>query len=192
MEITKRKDILKLEGFKEKSAQNLLESIEKSKKQDLSRFIYGLGIRHVGKYVAQLLASMYSSIDKLSKASEEELKEIDGLGEKSAEAIATFFTLEENTKMIERLKNIGVETKKVKKENLPLAGKKFVFTGGLSTMSSPEASDKIKQKGGIVASSVGKDINYVVVGDKPGSKLEKAKKFGLKIIDEEEFKKLVL
>jgi len=186
----KKEDILKLEGFKEKSAQNLLDSIEKSKQQDLSRLIYGLGIRHVGKYAAQLLASKYSSIDELAKALEEELKEIDGLGDKSAESIVTFFATEENQKLIERLKDIGVKTKQERKGWLPLQGKKFVFTGGLS-ISRPEASDLIKQKGGIVASSVGKDIDYVVVGENPGSKYNKAKKLNLKIINEEEFKKIV-
>jgi DNA ligase (NAD+) len=187
----KKEDILKLEGFKEKSAQNLLDSIEKSKKQDLSRLIYGLGIRHVGKYASQLLATKYSSIDELSKADEEELREIDGLGDKSAEAIATFFATEENINLIERLKQIGVKTKEIKKEGLPLQGKKFVFTGGLSTLSRPEASDLIKQKGGIVASSVGKDIDYVILGNKPGTKYDKAKKLNLNMIDEDEFKKLV-
>ncbi len=187
----KKEDILKLEGFKDKSAQNLLDSIEKSKKQDLSRFIYGLGIRHVGKYAAQLLASKYNSIDELAKAEEEELKEIDGLGEKSAEAIVTFFATDENIKLIERLKDIGVKTKEVKKEGLPLENKKFVFTGGLTTFTRPEASDLIKQKGGLVASSVSKDIDYVVIGDKPGSKYKKAKKLNLTIINENEFKKLI-
>ncbi len=187
----KKEDVLKLEGFKEKSAQNLLDSIEKSKKQDLSRFIYGLGIRHVGKYAAQLLASKYNSIDELANASEEELKEIDGLGGKTAGAIATFFATDENTKLIEKLKDIGVKTKEIRKKNLPLQGKKFVFTGGLTTFSRPDASDLIKKKGGIVASSVSKDISYVVVGDKPGSKFGKAKKLGLVTISEEEFKELV-
>jgi len=187
----KKEDVLKLEGFKDKSAQNLLDSIEKSKKQDLSRFIYGLGIRHVGKYAAQLLASKYNSIDELGKASAEELKEIDGLGDKSAESIATFFATEKNTKLIEKLKDIGVKTKEIRKENLPLQGKKFVFTGGLTTLSRPEASDLVKQKGGIVASGISKDISYVVVGDNPGSKYEKAKKLALEIISEEEFKELV-
>ena len=187
----KKEDILKLEGFKEKSAQNLLDSIEKSKKQDLSRLIYGLGIRHVGKYAAQLLASKYNSIDELAKASPEDLEEIDGLGDKSAEAIATFFATEENTKLIERLKDIGVKTKEVRKGNLPLQGKKFVFTGGLITLTRPDASDQVKQKGGIVASSISKDIDYVVVGEKPGSKFDKAKKLNLAIINEDEFKELV-
>jgi DNA ligase (NAD+) len=184
-------DILKLEGFKEKSAQNLLDSIEKSKNQDLSRLIYGLGIRHVGKYAAQLLASKYSSIDELAKASEDELKEIDGLGDKSAESIATFFATDENINLLNRLKDIGVKTKKISKDNLTLQSKKFVFTGSLATLTRPEASDLIKQKGGIVATSVSKDIDYVIVGDKPGSKYEKAKKMKLKIINEDEFKDIV-
>ena len=187
----KKEDILRLEGFKEKSVQNLLDSIEKSKQQDLSRLIYGLGIRHVGKYAAQLLANRYNSIDELAKATEEELKEIDGLGDKSAESIATFFTTDENTKLIEKLKTIGVKTKEIKKEGLLFSGKKFVFTGGLTSLTRPEASDLIKQKGGIVANSISKDVDYVVAGEKPGSKYKKAKKIGLKIISEEEFEKLV-
>jgi DNA ligase (NAD+) len=187
----KKEDILKLEGFKDKSAENLLNSIEKSKQQDLSRLIYGLGMRHVGKYASQILARKYTSIDELAKADEEELKQIDGLGNKSAEAIVTFFTTEENTALIKKLKDIGVKTKTEKKLNLKLQDKKFVFTGGLSTLSRPEASDLIKQKGGIVANSVSKDIDYVILGDKPGTKLEKAKKLNLKIINEKEFKKLV-
>jgi DNA ligase (NAD+) len=188
----KKESIEKLEGFKDKSAQNLIDSIEKSKNQDLSRFIYGLGIRHVGKYAVQLLAVKYNSIDELANANEEELKEIDGLGEKSAEAIVTFFATDENTKLIERLKDIGVKTKEIKKEGLHLQGKKFVFTGGLETLTRPQASDYVKQNGGSIASSVSKDVDYVVVGDKPGSKFDKAKKLGLTTINEKEFKKLVL
>ncbi|MCJ7570316.1 MAG: NAD-dependent DNA ligase LigA [Candidatus Thermoplasmatota archaeon] len=187
----RKEDILKLEGFKDKSAENLLESIERSKKQDLSRLIYGLGIRHVGKYASQILARKYTSIDELAKTTEEELKQIDGLGDKSAEAIVTFFATEENIALIKKLKDIGVKTKAEKKQNLKLQNKKFVFTGGLSTISRPEASDLIKQKGGIIASSISKDIDYVILGDKPGSNLDKAKKLNLKIIDEDEFKKLV-
>jgi len=189
--LLKKEDILTLEGFKEKSAQNLLDAIENSKQQDLSRLIYGLGIRHVGKYAAQILASKFNSIDELAKVSPEALKEIDGLGDKTAEAIGDFFATEENIKLISRLKDIGVKTKEEKRDNLPLSGKKFVFTGGLSTLTRPEASDLIKQKGGIIASSVGKDIDYVILGGEPGSKYEKAKKLGLKIINEKEFKDLV-
>ena len=109
----------------------------------------------------------------------------------STEAIATFFATEENIKLINCLKDIGIKTKEIRKEGLPLQGKKFVFTGGLTTLSRPEASDLIKQKGRIIASSVSKDIDYVIVGDKPGSKYDKAKKLNLTIINEDDFKKLV-
>jgi DNA ligase (NAD+) len=188
----KKEDILTLEGFKEKSAQNLLDSIKESKNQSLSRLIYGLGIRHVGKYAAQLLASQYNSIDKLAKIDIEELKEIHGLGDKTAEAIGTFFATEENIELINKLKNIGIKTHEVvRTEDMPLKGKKFVFTGGLQSLSRPDASDFVKQKGGIVSSSVSKDTDYVIVGEKPGSKYEKAKKIGLTTLNEEEFRKLV-
>ncbi len=188
----KKEDILTLEGFKEKSAQNLLDSIKKSKNQSLSRLIYGLGIRHVGKYAAQLLASQYNSIDKLAKIDIEELKEIHGLGDKTAEAIGTFFATEENIELINKLKNIGIKTHEVVRTgDMPLKGKKFVFTGGLQSLSRPDASDVVKQKGGIVSSSASRDTDYVIVGEKPGSKYEKAKKLGLTILNEEEFKKLV-
>jgi len=185
-------DILTLEGFKEKSAQNLLDSIEKSKSQSLSRLIYGLGIRHVGKYAAQLLAAKYPSLDLLSKANVEELKDIYGLGEKTAEAIGTFFATEENRELIRKLKDVGVKIKEeVKEEDLLLKGKKFVFTGGLQTLTRPKASDIVKEKGGIVTSSVGKDLDFIVVGEKPGSKYGKAKKLGVTILNEEEFKEFV-
>ena len=182
----KKEDILKLEGFKEKSANNLLESIEKSKNQDLSRLIYGLGIRHVGKYAAQLLAQKYKSIDELAKTSSEEQKDIDGLGDKTAEAIGTFFATSENINLIKKLKDIGLKTQETKNIYLPFKDKKFVFTGTLSSFSRNDASDHIKKKGGIITSSVSKDIDYIVVGDNPGSKYEKARKLhGAKI----EFKK---
>ena len=188
----KKEDVLSLEGFKEKSAQNLLDSIEKSKQQSLSRLIYGLGIRHVGKYAAQLLAYHYNSLDELGKTTAEELKEIHGLGEKTAEAIATFFATNENIALIEKLKGIGVKTKEDEKgENLPLKGRKFVFTGGLHSVSRPDASELVKQKGGIVTSSVSRDLDYIVVGENPGSKYGKAKKLGITILNEEEFKELV-
>ncbi len=186
-----REDILTLEGFKEKSAQNLLDSIEKSKQQDLSRLIFGLGIRHVGKYAAQLLAVRYASIDELAKTSPEELKEIEGLGEKTAESIGTFFATEENMRLIARLKDIGVKTHETEKKQTPLTGKKILFTGGLNSVSRPEASDLVKQQGGIVSSSVSKDLDYVVVGEKPGSKYEKAQKLNIPILSEEEFLALV-
>jgi DNA ligase (NAD+) len=185
-----KEDLLKLEGFKDKSAQNLLDAIEKSKQQGLARVIYGLGIRHVGKFASQLLAAYFGSIDALGKASMDELLLIKGLGEKTAEAIETFFATEENMALIQKLKTIGIRTKEEKKQG-ELQGKKFVFTGGLATLTRPDASDLVVKMGGLVTSAVGKDVDYVVVGTEPGSKYEKAKKLGIKIIDEEGFKKLV-
>ncbi len=188
----KKENILKLEGFKDKSAENLIDSLEKSKKQDLSRLIYGLGIRHVGKYASQLLASKYNSLDDLSKATEEELKKIDGLGDKSAESIATFFATDENIKLIEKLKKYGVKTEKEKSsEKQLLDGKTFLFTGGLNNLSRTDASDLVKKKGGMVKSAISKNLDYVVVGENPGSKYDKAKKLDLNIISEEDFMKLV-
>ena len=186
----KKEDLLNLDGFKEKSVMNLLESIEKSKQQSIARLIYGLGIRHVGRYAAQLLASHFHSIDELAKKTAEDLTQINGLGEKTAQAIATFFAAEENVELINKLKDIGIRTKETKREGY-LVGKKFVFTGGLESLSRPDASDLVMKNGGIVSSAIGKDIDYVVVGTDPGSKYEKAKKLRLVIIDESEFKKLV-
>jgi len=187
----KKNDILTLDSFKDKSAQNLIDSIENSKKQDLSRLIYGLGIRHVGKYSAQLLATYYRSIDKLIKTSIEELKQIDGLGDKTAESIVTFFSTEDNIELINHLKNIGVKTSEEANEKLQFEGMKFIFTGSLSFLSRSEASDLVKKHGGIVSSSISKDIDYIVVGDKPGLKYEKALKMGLNIINEHRFIELL-
>ncbi|MFH1013759.1 MAG: NAD-dependent DNA ligase LigA [Thermoplasmatota archaeon] len=181
-------DILRLEGFKERSAQNLLDSIEKSKQQDLTRLIYALGIRHVGKYAAQLLAYHYSSLEELSKVNPEELKKIDGLGDKSAESIASFFATEENMMLMKRLNDVGVKTKKEKpRKDLLLSGKKIVFTGTLEHLSRSEAGDIVKEQGGMIISSVSSDTDYVVVGKNPGSKYDKAQKQGVKVLQEEEF-----
>jgi DNA ligase (NAD+) len=185
-----KEDLLTLEGFKEKSVNNVLESIEKSKQRGLARLIYGLGIRHVGKYAAQLLASRYQSIDDLAKRPAEELAQIHGLGHITAESIATFFATEENIELLHKLKDIGIQTKETQREGT-LSGKKIVFTGGLLSLSRPDASDLVIKNGGVVSSSIGKDIDYVVVGVDPGSKYQKAKKLGLRIIDENEFKTLV-
>jgi DNA ligase (NAD+) len=150
-------DLLQLEGIKEKSAQNLLDSIQESKKKDLSRLIYGLGIRHVGKYAAQLLATQYHSIDELAQATAEELKTIYGLGEKTADAIASFFATDENKQLLRRLKEIGVKTKThVSNQHQPFKGKQFVFTGTLEHLTRSKAKELVEKKGGIVASSVSK------------------------------------
>jgi len=188
----KKEDILSIEGFKEKSAQNLIESIEKSKNMSFERLIYGLGIRHVGKYAAQLISNKYLSIDKLANAKIEDLISIEGLGEKTANEIASFFLNYENINLIERLIEVGVKTYNYNPEKkLPLSNKKFVFTGSLKKFSRNEASDIIKNKGGIVTSSITKNIDYLIVGEKPGSKLDKAKKYNIEVLNEEEFMEFI-
>ncbi|MEM4257697.1 MAG: NAD-dependent DNA ligase LigA [Candidatus Thermoplasmatota archaeon] len=187
-----KEDIMKLDGFKDKAAQNLLDSIERSKTQSLSRLIYGLGIRHVGKYAAQILANTYHSLDAFAQATKEELSSIFGIGEKTAEAIITFFANDENQELIRKLKEFGIQTKEERSAtNLPLQGKRFVFTGGLMSLSRSQASEAVKQLGGIVVSSVGKDVDYVVVGSDPGSKYDKAKKLRITILNEDEFTELI-
>jgi DNA ligase (NAD+) len=142
----------------------------------------------VGKYAAQLLTNHYGSLDDLSKATSNELKEIDGLGEKSADSIVTFFATDENMALITRLKDSGVNPIQ-KKHNTDhvFSGKKILFTGTLEHLNRSEAGDLVKEYGGTVSSSAGKSIDYVVVGKNPGSKYEKAKKQGIKILNEEEF-----
>ena len=184
-------DVLSIEGFKEKSAQNLIYSIEKSKNMSFERLIYGLGIRHVGKYAAQLISKKYSSIDELANAEIEDLINIEGLGEKTSNEIVSFFSNHENINLIQRLKEAGVKTYNYKSEKkLPLLNKKFVFTGSLTKFTRNEAAELIKDKGGIVTSSITKNTDYLILGENPGSKLDKAKKYNIEILNEEEFTKL--
>jgi DNA ligase (NAD+) len=184
-------DVLSIEGFKDKSAQNLIDSIEKSKNMSFERLIYGLGIRHVGKYGAQLISKKYSSIDKLANAEIQELINIEGLGEKTSNEIVSFFSNQENINLIQRLKEAGVKTYNYKSEKkLPLSNKKFVFTGSLTKFTRNEAAEIIKDKGGIVTSSITKNTDYLILGENPGSKLDKAKKYNIEILNEEEFTKL--
>ena len=185
-------DILSIEGFKEKSAQNLIDSIKQSKNMTFERLIYGLGIRHVGKYAAQLISNKYSSIDKLMNARIDDLINIEGLGDKTSNEIASFFSKDENIKLIKRLKDFGVKTYNDSLEKIsPLSNKKFIFTGSLKTLSRNRASDIIKTKGGIVSTSISKNIDYLIAGENPGSKLNKAKKLNIPILNEIDFMNMI-
>jgi DNA ligase (NAD+) len=185
----KKEDLLELEGFEEKSTDNLINAINESKTQELSRLIFGLGIRHVGQYAAQLLANYFGSLDGLSQAMGYQLEGIKGIGKESAESILSFFAEEDNNKLIQALKEKGVSPS-IKRTG-PLEGKQFIFTGSLENITRGEAKEMVERSGGIVSGSVSKNTDFVVVGEKPGSKFEKAMKLGLKILDEDEFKKLV-
>jgi DNA ligase (NAD+) len=189
----KLNELADLERFGEKSAQNLLNEIEASKKGALPRLIYALGIPFVGERTAQLLAEHFSSLDALVAAKEEELYEVTEVGPKVASGILEFFSEPANRQLIKKLEKAGVRPtmeKRVVKSN-KLAGKSFVFTGGLANRSREDAGEIVKQHGGKVISSVSKKTDYVVVGSDPGSKYDKAKELGVAILSEGEFEKLV-
>jgi DNA ligase (NAD+) len=177
----------------EKSAQNLLDEIEASKKNSLARLIYALGIRFVGERTGQLLSEHFGSMDKLAKATLEDLQEVHEVGPKVAEGVAEFFSEPANQKMIERLRVAGVNMKGVKREikDDRFAGMTFVFTGTLANRSREEAEALVASHGGKAGSSVSKKTSYVVVGDDPGSKFEKAKSLGVEILNEAGFDKLI-
>jgi DNA ligase (NAD+) len=182
-----------LERMAEKSAQNLLDEIAASKKNSLARLVYALGIRFVGERTGQLLAEHFSSLEKIAEASEEELTAVHEVGPKVAASIAEFFSEPANRKLVERLRKAGLNLteKRAAPKSAKLAGKTFVFTGGLARRSREEAGEMVKQHGGTVTSSVSKKTDYVVVGTDPGSKYEKAKELGVTILDETDFEKLI-
>jgi DNA ligase (NAD+) len=187
-------DVINLERFGQKSAQNLLNSIEISKKRPLGQLIFALGIRHVGQTAAKKLADHFKSLDALAQAKDEELVNIPEVGPKMAQSIVHWFSQEANQLLIKNLIQAGINTKSEETtslENQPLAGKTFVLTGTLADFSRQQAQAAIEELGGKVASSVSKKTDYVVVGENPGSKQDKAQKLGVPILAEEEFKKLL-
>jgi len=189
----KKDNIQELERMGEKSAENLLKGIENSKKRVFDRLIFSLGIPFVGTYNAKLIATEFTSIDKLKRATCEELLEIKGIGENTASSVVSFFKNKKNLSVIEKLKKAGVsmESKTKKERDLPLSGKRFVFTGELKSYSRREAQDLVESLGARAVNSVSKNTDFVVVGENPGSKFDKAKELGVEVIGEEEFLKLI-
>ena len=175
-----------LERMADKSASNLLAEIENSKKVELARVIFALGIRFVGERTGQFLAEHFGSLDKLAQAAEEELYEVEEVGPRVAESILHFFREPQNRKVLEKLRQAGLQfaQKKARQAEGKLAGKQFVLTGTLANYSRDEAARLIEEAGGRVISSVSKKTDYVVVGADPGSKLDKARALGVKTIDE--------
>jgi DNA ligase (NAD+) len=184
-------DLLSLDRMGDKSAQNVLDEIEASKKLPLERVIFGLGIRFVGERTAQFLAEHFGSIEAIMKASVEELEEVNEVGPRIAESIREFFDEPANRELVKRLEAAGLRFKGAKKERgTKLAGKTFVLTGTLSRFTRDEAKKLIEDAGGRVSGSVSKKTDYVVAGIEAGSKLDKAKELGVPVIDEAEMEKL--
>lgn len=189
----KQGDLESLEGFGELSARNLIEAIDKARTQPLSRLLTGLSIPHVGEETAYLLAKHYKTIDDLAAATAEDLMAIDGIGNIMAEALVQWFKDKTNSALITRLKShlTIIADKTPAKKNSFFAGKTFVLTGSLSTMSRDEAKEAIRKLGGDVSSSVSSKTDAVIAGEEAGSKLDKARELGVKIIGEVEFAKLL-
>lgn len=186
-------DLVSLERMGPKSSENLLDEIGKSKSRDLAALAFALGIRHVGERLAQTLAGHFRTLDALAEASAEQLTEVEDIGPKVAESIVFFFRQPENFALIGKLKEAGLnfETRVSRRIAQPLAGKIFVLTGTLASLERDEAKEVIENLGGKVTSSVSPKTDYLVIGESPGSKLDKAHKLNIAILNEQEFLKLV-
>ncbi len=188
----KREDLLELDTWQEKKTENLLNQIEKSKNVTLDRFIFGLGIKNVGRHIAVLLADKFGTLEKIISSDEETLTAINEIGPEIAKSITSFFKNKENINEIERLKKYGVMIHERKtSRNGKLAGKKVVFTGTLKTMTRLAAKESVEAEGGEVSSAVGAGTDIVVAGENAGSKLNKAKNKNIKVLSEDEFRELV-
>jgi len=185
-------DFLKLDLVKEKSASNMYNSIQASKNKPLSRFITALSIRHVGKETAEILVNEFPTLEEIKNASLEDLANVEGIGNIIAQNIYDYFQEKENLRMIDKFLELGLTFQSnTQNKTDELNGKTFVLTGTLQTMTRDEASDKIKIRGGKTSSSVSKNTSYVIAGANPGSKLDKAEKLGVIILNEDEFLELI-
>lgn len=184
--------ILSLEGFKETSANNIINSVNNSKNNDLSKLIFALGIRHIGAKAGKLLADYFKDIDLIMNASVDDILQIDGFGKIMAESIVEFFSSDSTKELIAKLKEAGVNMKSTNVvEDTRFSGMTFVLTGTLPTLKRAEASKIIESFGGKTSSSVSKKTTYVLAGEEAGSKLDKANKLGVQIISEKEFKEMI-
>jgi DNA ligase (NAD+) len=184
-------DIQKLEGFAKKSADQLYEAIQGTRKPRLDRFLYSLGIRHVGQRMARLLAQRYGSLEAIRQATREDLEKTPEIGQEIAASVHHFFQQKENQDVLDRIREAGVQVQEMPRPKRRLEGKTFVLTGSLEKYTRSEAKDLIEAMGGRATSSVSGETDYLVAGENPGSKLDQARKQDVRIIDEKEFEKLV-
>lgn len=188
----KRGDLEPLERFAEKAADNLVTAIEESKEVSLPRFLYALGIEHVGDETAYILSEKFGNLDSIIEADKEDLEQIDDIGPRVSESIDNYFDDEESLELIKELKENGVQVKDFETEGSDkLEDQVFVFTGSLDDFTRDEAQREVRERGGSPASSVSSNTNYVVVGDNPGSKYEQAKELDIEVLGEQEFKSLL-
>ena len=192
----RKEQLLPLERMAEKSAQNIIDGVEKSKQIPYEKVLYGIGIKHVGETVAKKLAKNFPSIDDLKNTTEEELCQVEDIGSKIAESIVSYLHNSENWEMIERLRSYGVQLEKGENTtevlSTVLEGKTFLFTGKLSLFTREQAEEMVEKHGGKNISAVSKNLNYLVVGEKAGSKLKKAQDIGtITILDEQQFLNLI-
>lgn len=187
------KQLRKLDRFGKKSAENLVASVERSKGNDLYRLVYALGIPHIGAKAAQVLCGAFPTMDQLQEASEEELAQIEGFGGIMAKEVAAFFQKDSAKELVARLKELGVnmEARRQETQSAALAGRTFVLTGTLPTMSRKEATQLIESHGGKVTSSVSKKTSYVLAGEEAGGKLDKARQLEIPILTEEELLRML-
>jgi DNA ligase (NAD+) len=184
--------LLELDRFADISAQKLIDAIAAKKQPELARFVYGLGIRHIGVQTAIDLANTFRKLDNLGLAKLDELKAVEGVGDIVADSIYLWFDEEENQELLAKFRGLGVWPQEVKSVGGQLAGKNFVITGTLQTMSRDDAADKIRALGGTFQSSLGKDTDYLVVGKNVGAtKLAKAAKYGTTQLSEKDLLKLL-
>ena len=188
-----KEDFLKLDLIQEKSAQNLMNAINQSKKQPLAKFLSALGIRHIGKEKADVLSQEFSSIEEIKNTTKEKISAINGLGEKMAESIVNFFKDNDNLKILQKFKQAGIDpiSQITQKESNIFEGKTFVLTGTLKNMTRAEAEALIKKHSGKTTSSVTKKTDYLLMGENAGSKYNKALDLGVIILNEDEFLKLI-
>jgi DNA ligase (NAD+) len=191
----KKNDILKIDRFGIKSVDNILNAIEKSKEKPFEKVLFAIGIKQIGERTAKLLAKHFGSLDKLSKASVDEIDDIYEIGPSIAKSVVDFFSDEKNVELVKKLKNSGLKFEIDKEDSSILKkefqGKVFVLTGTLQKFTRNEATELIEKFGGRTSTSVSKKTDFVLAGEESGSKLEKARKLGVKVLYESDFEKMI-